>query len=73
MEQACKIGIDRGDEEFRLFVNTYFDSKDYVPLSEFLNNYSAEDLLSFLRKLRESRITYSTLEEPVKVGDWKSG
>jgi ATP-dependent DNA helicase RecQ len=32
MENSCRVGIAEGDEAFRLYVNTYFDSKYYVRL-----------------------------------------
>lgn len=48
MEEGCKLAIEKGNKEFQQFVNTYFDSKYYVQFSEFLNDYTIDQLFIFL-------------------------
>ena len=50
MEEACRLGVEEGNEAFRSRVNTYFDSR-YTPLLQpYQRNYNIEVVWQFIEE-----------------------
>lgn len=48
MENSCRVGITEGNEAFIAYVNTYFDSKYYLSLSQYLREFHENVIEDFI-------------------------
>lgn len=51
MENACIIGANGNNANFQEYINTYFDSKYYVPLLEYILDYNISIIWQFIEQV----------------------
>jgi len=52
MENACIIGANGNNANFQEYINTYFDSKYYVPLLEYILDYNINIAWQFIEQVQ---------------------